>query len=370
MESEGPSFDRGCKRTLMADIFILIPSLSPAGPVIGAIALANALVSKKRVVLAVLKKGDGVHASIDEKVEIIYLFEINSWHERLREYKRHLKSAGGKDKAVSISSCFSADVFNFFCKRQAVICSSIRGNLPRNYQLDYGWKGSLLAILHLYLTRGFHHVVTMTESMSNQVSRYLGRSPIVIGNFVDEGALEKFRRNSGNSGRLRFVFVGSLTCRKQPLLLIDALETLNSQGHDVGMDLIGDGPLRKVVEDKLNKSGLADIVCMHGHLNEPYHLVASADVFVLPSTSEGVSRACLEALYLGVPSILRDVDGNSELVEVGENGFLFKDDSELSMVMLAAAKLSRKQQAVPVSLLPPNFRQSSAAQAYLDLVGE
>jgi glycosyltransferase involved in cell wall biosynthesis len=352
----------------MKSIFILIPSLSPVGPVKGAIALANALVSKRRVALVVLKLGSGVHAPIDAKVEIIPLYEIGGWFKRLSVYKKHLKSASGKEKVASISSCFSADVFNLFCRGHAIICSSIRGNLPHNYRLDYGWKGSLLATFHLFLVRGFHYVVTMTESMSKQVAGYLGRTPEIIGNFVDEEALEKFRRNSLNSGALRFVFVGSLSARKRPLLIIEALEHLNSQGYEVRADFIGDGPLKISLEKELDKRGLGEIVRVHGHLNELHHIVSYADVFVLPSTSEGVSRACLEALCLGVPAVLRDVDGNSELIETGVNGFLFKDDSELSKAMLSAADMSRKQHGKPVSLLPPNFSQSFASEAYLDLV--
>lgn len=350
------------------EIFILIPSLSPVGPVKGAIALANALVNKRRVTLAILKPGPGVNTPIDAKIKIIPLYEIESWRKRLSVYKKHLETAGGKEKVASISSCFSADVFNLFCRRSAIICSSIRGNLPHNYRLDYGWKGYLLAVFHLYLVRGFHHVVTMTKSMSEQVTVYLGRPPEVIGNFIDEVALEKFRRTSQNSGELRFVFVGSLSSRKRPLLLINALKDINSQGQKVRADFIGDGPLRKSLEEEINKYGLSEIIQIHGHLDELHHIVASADVFVLPSTSEGVSRACLEALCLGIPAVLRDVDGNGELIEVGVNGYLFNDDSELSKIMLAAAELSRKSQGVPTSLLPANFRQSFASEAYLNLV--
>lgn len=350
------------------NIFILIPSLSPVGPVKGAIALANALANKRRVTLAILKSGPGVHTPIDARISIINLYEIHSWQKRLMTYKKSLEKAGGREKVASISSCFSADVFNLCCKNSAVLCSSIRGNLPHNYQLDYGWKGKVLAIAHLYLVRGFHHVVTMTGSMSEQVSSYLGRQPEIIGNFVDEVALDKFRRVSCNSGVFQFVFVGSLSARKRPILLVKAIEKLNSMGYKVRIDFIGDGPLIKGVEEEIRKYNLSEIIHVHGHLNELHHIVASADAFVLPSTSEGVSRACLEALFLGVPSVLRDVDGNGELIETGLNGILFNDDSELPMAMLSAANLSRKQQGAPISLLPPSFRQSVASDAYLNLV--
>jgi len=350
------------------NIFILVPSLSPASPVKGAIALANALVAKRKVVLVVLKSGSGVHAHIDANIKIIYLYEVNGWFKRLRVYKQYLNNAGGKENVASISSCFSADFFNLWCRSSAVICSSIRGNLPLNYRLDYGRKGSLLAIFHLYMVRGFHHVVAMTNSMSLQVANYLGRSPSIIGNFVDEIALEKFRRQSQNKGMFKFVFVGSLTERKMPLLLVNAIESLRRQNYDVALDIIGDGPLFKQIDNEIVKRRLRDVMQLHGHLNEPFNIVASSDVFVLPSSSEGVSRACLEALYLGLPVVLRDVDGNSELIDIGVNGFLFSDDYELSRVMLSAVELSRKKQDAVVSLLPSIYRQSFAAQAYLDLV--
>jgi len=352
----------------MMDIFILIPSLSPEGPVKGAIALANALVKKRNIVLAVLKPGKGAYAPIDQGVKVILLYEFGGWYKRLCEYKKCLKSAGSKNNVVSISSCFSADLFNLLCRRCAIICSSVRGNLPYNYRSEYGWKGALLAIVHLLLMRGFHHVVAMTRSMAMQVAGFLGRLPAIIGNFVDEDALEKFRQKTSNSGAFRFVFVGSLTVRKRPLLLIDALEKLIFQGYDVTADFVGEGPLKDVIESELGARGMRNVICMHGQLKELHHIVASADVFVLPSTSEGVSRACLEALYLGVPTVLRDVDGNSELIESGVNGFLFNDDADLLAAMLSAAELSRNQLDAKVSLLPPSFSQTFAAEAYLELV--
>jgi glycosyltransferase involved in cell wall biosynthesis len=352
----------------MLDIFIIIPSLSPVGPVKGAIALANALVSKRSVALVILKPGPGAQSPINSKVKIISLYKIDGWFKRLNAYKQYLKKAGGKEKVASLSSCFSPDVFNLLCRKHAIICSSVRANNLHNYRLDYGWKGTVLAIFHLFILRGFNHVVAMTEAMSKQVANYLGRLPVVIGNFIDEVALEQFQYNTCNEEEFRFVFVGSLTERKRPSLLLHAVKTLNLQGHKVKVDFIGDGPLKNSLDEDIVKNNLSKIVCIHGHLDKLHHIVASADVFVLPSLSEGLSRAGLEALYLGVPVVMRDVDGNSELVESGVNGFLFNDDSELCNVMLSAVKLAREQQGAAVSLLPLRYGQSFAAQSYLDLV--
>jgi glycosyltransferase involved in cell wall biosynthesis len=107
---------------------------------------------------------------------------------------------------------------------------------------------------------------------------------------------------------------------------------------------------------------------MHGHLSAPYQLLAQADTLVLPSSSEGVSRASLEALHLGVPCILRYIDGNAELIHSGVNGALFKRDEKLSNAMREVAVWSRSRGEKIESLIPPTFRQSFAAQRYMALM--
>lgn len=351
----------------MRTVFVLVPSPSPSGPIKGAYALANALAPLRRVVLVFLKHGPGVDAPLDERVEVVSLAQTpGGWHARLGAYRNLLHKAGGRDKAGSISMCLSADWINRFCQNQAVICASVRGNLIENYRLDYGWPGTFLALGHLLALRTFDHVVAMTSSMGEQIRSVSAVRSQVIGNFVDEAAIERYRRTEPSMpGPLRFVFVGSLSRRKQPELVIAAMEGLEDQ--DAQLDVLGAGPLREELEGLLVSKGLQDRVRLHGQVADPYPVVASADVFVLPSRSEGVSRAALEALHLGVPCVLRDVDGNAELLAIPEAGILFSRDEDLSAAMLRAATFARARP-IKTSLLPPAFRQESAACQYLVLL--
>jgi glycosyltransferase involved in cell wall biosynthesis len=134
----------------------------------------------------------------------------------------------------------------------------------------------------------------------------------------------------------------------------------------VTLDVIGVGPLVEQVRKRVRDRGVQEHVILHGHHAAPYPILAGADALVLPSLSEGVSRAALEALQLGVPVVMRDVDGNRELVSEGRNGVLFEDPSELAEAMLVAARLRRKVQEHE-SLLPSMFRQEVCAKAYLEL---
>jgi glycosyltransferase involved in cell wall biosynthesis len=258
-------------------------------------------------------------------------------------------------------------MLNLLCRDQAIICASVRGNLYETYRLTYGPLGVPLAIGHLTSLRGMDHVVAMTSAMALQVARYTGRTPAVISNFVDESPLESFRDTAERKGPLRIVSLARLESVKQPHLLIDALVELRGGGVDVRLDIDGEGSLRPAIEARVRERGLGDVVTMHGHLPSPYAVLARADAMVLPSISEGMSRAALEALHLGVPCVLRDADGNAELVQEGVNGALFQRDSDLAAALLAAARGGRAMRE-RTSLLPASCRQEVTSRRYLELV--
>ena len=339
----------------MKNYCILVPSLIPTGPVKGAIALANAIADKRSVKLVSLKKASNWRPLIDERVEIICLRDNSSnWNSIYRNYSQILNGFGGRENVVSLSMCFSADFLNLFCKKHAEIFSSARGNLPLNYKFEYGCRGLPLAFLHLLILRWFDHVSVMTKAMSKQVSLFLKKRPLIIGNFIDEYHIEKFRYIYLKSKTFRFIFVGTLTKRKQPLLLIETIKSLYLKGYNIQLDILGNGPLYGKINTLITKEHLHQIIKLHGEVDCPYSLLGQADAFVLPSMSEGISRAALEALHLGIPCILRNVDGNQEFITSGVNGELFTNNQNLLNVM---KKLIENPLRTSNSLLPIGFRQ-------------
>lgn len=349
-------------------IFILIPAPTPDGPIKGAYALANALVEHQPVTIVALKDGPGASAPLDPRVRQISLSDQSGVLKRLVAYRQLLIQEGGRASCHSLSMCFSADFVNAFCRSMAATTTSIRGNLMENYRHDYGWQGLLLALLHLRLTRRVDQCIAMTPAMARQISSIGAKSPVVIGNFIDEKHLARYWHKQGQSeGALRFVFVGSMTTRKQPHLLVHAFAQLINQGVDAHLDMIGSGPMLAPVKELATAKGLANRITFHGQVLEPYTVVAAADAMVLPSLSEGLSRAVLEALYLGTPCVLRHVDGNPELIQRGCNGVLIHTDDELAHAMLEAASLGRRLGKTKC-LLPEAYRQQACATKYLDVM--
>ncbi len=104
--------------------------------------------------------------------------------------------------------------------------------------------------------------------------------------------------------------------------------------------MIGDGPERSAALEKTNALGLTDKVTFlgkHSHVDE---LLSSADLFLLPSSSESFGLAALEAMASGTPVVASDVGGISEVVTNGESGYLCKVGDTETMIARGVLLLS------------------------------
>ena len=93
--------------------------------------------------------------------------------------------------------------------------------------------------------------------------------------------------------------------------------------------IVGQGEDLQELKSTVNKYDLNSHVKFYGRVSKATlsELYTAADVFVLPSTSEGHSVALLEAMASGLPIVASDIEGNRESVEDGVNGFLFRTGS-------------------------------------------
>lgn len=350
------------------EIFIIVPSSKYESPVQGAIALANELVNYYPITFITIKKCESNLISLKKEVRLVQLHKKGSLISRFLFLRRYIIENSKKNSVASISIGFSADLLNSFLGDYAITISSVRGNLPKVYRHNYGFAGKYFSYFHLKRLRKLDFVISMTKSMSIMVESFISSRSPIIGNFVDEPPLEPFRRTNKNKGEYRFIFCGSLVYGKQPQLLILAINEILKNGNDARLDIFGDGPLLNELKKLTEKLNLINNVFFHGYIANPFHEISNADSMIIPSLSEGVSRAALEALYLGVPCIMRDIDGNSELISQGVNGELFSNDRDLSKVMLKVAEYSRSNKLFREILIPQTFRQGNAVKKYIGII--
>ena len=87
--------------------------------------------------------------------------------------------------------------------------------------------------------------------------------------------------------------------------------------------VVGDGPLRRNLEELAHSLGIADRSWFPGARADVPAILRNFDVFVLPSFNEGISNTILEAMASGLPVIASRVGGNVEIVDANYTGRLF-----------------------------------------------
>lgn len=120
------------------------------------------------------------------------------------------------------------------------------------------------------------------------------------------------------AGPFTMVMVGSLAqLYKGPDVLVDAAAYAVTQGLDLKVHIIGDGRFRTLIEQRIQQHGLTERVRLLGQLPAGGAVRAEldrADAFVLPSRTEGLPRALVEAMARGLPCLASAVGGIPELL--------------------------------------------------------
>jgi glycosyltransferase involved in cell wall biosynthesis len=165
----------------------------------------------------------------------------------------------------------------------------------------------------------------------------------VIHNAIDlEGypgpAAESVRAELGVPDKAVFVVsAGRLSPEKNQLGLVEAAKLVCAERDDVYFAIFGEGVLRGQLEQAIAVAGLQDRFFLPGFRNNVRSLLHEADIFALPSHTEGLPNVVLEAFACKKPVVATAVGGTPEVVRDRVSGFLVPKGD---MVSLANAVLS------------------------------
>ena len=141
----------------------------------------------------------------------------------------------------------------------------------------------------------------------------------VIPNGVDIQELEKARVLEGFEGKI-ITCVARLEAQKNYETLIKAMNHLKG----CTLLIVGEGSKRKELENLVEEEGLTEKVKFLGNRSDVPSILKRTDVFVLPSKTEGMSNALLEAMALAKPCVVSNIPQNTALIKNDENGLTFK----------------------------------------------
>lgn len=131
-----------------------------------------------------------------------------------------------------------------------------------------------------------------------------------------------FWRSRGLHAANTLLYVGRVSPEKSLDLLADAFRELVDEGEDMALAIIGDGPYRNEMEQRLQGYPVHFTGFLAGdELSEGF---ASADLFVFPSATDTFGNVVLEAQASGLPVVVSDEGGPRELVLDGNTGMIFK----------------------------------------------
>lgn len=150
-------------------------------------------------------------------------------------------------------------------------------------------------------------------------------NPVVLDEFQIDGKFDRIKKKKElaiDTTHKVITNVGSLAELKGQTYLIQAMSQIIKATPQATLLLVGDGPLRSDLEGLVKNLGIGGNVYFAGFRKDIPELLAITDVFVLPSVSEGVSVALLEAMAMEKPAIVTRVGANPDIVEDGINGIL------------------------------------------------
>jgi GalNAc-alpha-(1->4)-GalNAc-alpha-(1->3)-diNAcBac-PP-undecaprenol alpha-1,4-N-acetyl-D-galactosaminyltransferase len=190
-------------------------------------------------------------------------------------------------------------------------------------QQPVGWYWSKLRRWGYPFARA---LVVQTQAVRSQLQPMMRGRPIyVIPNAVDAPANELIAREPRKSmdGSLRLAAMGRLAYQKGFDFLIDAFARAAEGQPNWSLEILGEGPERRRLEEQIHARGLEPRVRLHGWISDPATVLRTCDAFVLSSRFEGFPNALLEAMALGLPAISFDCpSGPADIIRHEVDGLL------------------------------------------------
>ena len=151
------------------------------------------------------------------------------------------------------------------------------------------------------------------------VSRFGGKEFIEVGfprsqiEYIPNGVASP-SDGKANFGQMRRVITNARLSKEKGIdILLKAWANIVEVEKNVKLIILGDGPLAGELKKLCRTLGVTESVEFTGMVQIPTEYLKEADLFVLPSRSEGLSNALLEAMSYGLPCIATNVGGNVEL---------------------------------------------------------
>ena len=250
------------------------------------------------------------------------------------------------------------------------------------------WQRKVRIWSEKYLTARMNVNISVSESNKQSGKKYISKfDSVVINNGIDHNKFAPARKYKNIRKELGIcpdaivvLFIARFTMHKQPLMLIRAFAEAVKKLPQLKLLMVGEGDEKQKALQLVKDLGLEDFVCFQPFRLDVPDILASADIFVLPSLWEGLPIGLLEAMAMGKAVIGTRVDGTREVIQHNVNGLLIDVNdmpeklTEALVLLGGDPALRNKIRAKAIETVRSQFNATSMTRqienVYKDLVAQ
>jgi len=369
------SFSPILKSNRVRKIALILPDLNIGGAENVFVNLANFFVAKGISVDFVVMNDEGdLKEKLDSRVFFVSLLNapagnsISLFLKSIIGLVRYLKRSSPQ---VLLSTVFGANLVAIIaakCIAEPVFVVIRESSSLRNYS-------RLKKLLIWFFYPSASQIITVSMAGSRQLNNFLPNSIAkikVINNGIDVRGVRSLANNlptdfSTNSSYI--VAVGRFVEAKGFDVLISAFARVCAVQEGINLIILGDGPLRELLESTADKYGIRDRVILPGFVKNPYPYIKYAKLFVLSSRWEGFPNVLIEAIALGVRVVATNCDyGPSEILAEDKNAQLVPVDNAAELFEAINTELSRECLGGNAPSSIESFNNEKIFEQYLHLI--
>ncbi|MBL7826157.1 MAG: glycosyltransferase [Saprospiraceae bacterium] len=166
--------------------------------------------------------------------------------------------------------------------------------------------------------------------------------PFFTASYREKEVIETPARTLTQKQPTRFIFVGTLTANKQPMLVLKTIKLLSDLGYNVQLDFFGEGPERTDLQRFVQENNLEGYVTLHGNIAHHTLTVAyrQSHFLLFPSKSEGWPKAVAEAMFWGCLPVTTPVSCVPQMLGNGSRGVLIPHADPAAIVQAIEQQLN------------------------------
>lgn len=220
------------------------------------------------------------------------------------------------------------------------------------------WKKKLFASVERFLSRFTDRIITVSEALKQELIEREGLQSKQLTTIYNGIDVERFSnkidlmavRKSMNIPELGPIIgtIARLAPQKGVSYFLKAASLLKE--YQVNFLVVGDGPLKEELQQEAIELGLQNRVTFAGHREDIPDILATLDVFVLPSVTEGLPLTILEAMAAGKPVVATKVGGIPEAIVQRKTGIIVPPKDPEALAVALAGLLGERERMVRMGI--------------------